>query len=422
MGQFSQILAMRLYAAGIAFVVTLLLSRLLGPSEFGAYVFAMGWVSILMLFATFGFHLFVVRGIPPLIVREEVSEAVGIVVFAAVFVTALAVLVSVIAYLNVPLLSADPSLQGAVAVAVLLLVPRAWNLLRTGVLQGLGRPIAGQVPERLVAPTLLVLALLLCLAMSWQLTARDVLWLTLATVVASLILGGRSLRRALSEIAVPPTFRNATSWVGGAAKSSLAFAAATVLGATDVIMLGMLSTSEETGVYGVAARFFVLMGLPFHAAIVHISQRAAKLNAMSDTDGLAIMARGAANRGFLAALALAVPSTIAAFYAEEIFGSGFGPATVPILILVWVRVLLSLAGQPGPILANTEFVGSVAITSVATVVINILLNALLIPLYGSVGAAIATSLSFVLMTIGHTAMLRHRLGISSFAGLPSRSK
>lgn len=420
MGQFSQILAMRLYAAGAAFLVTLILGRVLGPSEFGAYVFAMGWVSIFMLLSTFGFHRYVIRSLPPLLVRDKRSEAVGVAVFATVVVTVLSLIVTLLVNFRSTLFSDDPMLQGVVVVAALLLIPRAWNLLRTGLLQGLGHPIAGQIPERIVEPTLLLLTLCACLLMSWSVTAKDVLVLTLVVTLISLAVGARSLRLALREIAAKPTFDNAASWVTGAAKSSLAFAAITVLSATDVIMLGMLSTTEETGVYGVAARFLVLMGLPFHAATVYVSQRAAKMNALDDMEGLARMAKGTANRGFLSGLALAIPSTFIALHVETIFGAGFGPAMIPILILVWGRVFLSVAGLPGPILANTEHVGSVAVSSVITVFVNIGLNAALIPSYGANGAAVATTLSYTLMTIGHIAMLRYRLGISSFIGWPTR--
>ena len=89
----------------------------------------------------------------------------------------------------------------------------------------------------------------------------------------------------------------------------------------------------------------------------------------------------------------------------------------PVLLLVWVRVVMAAAGQADAILANTEFVGTLAVVSSATVVINLLLNAVLIPSMGANGAAIATSISYLVMTICNVSILRNRIGISSLAGL-----
>ncbi|MBD3665442.1 polysaccharide biosynthesis C-terminal domain-containing protein [Sulfitobacter aestuariivivens] len=414
-GQFSQILLIRLYAAAASFLLTLLLGRLLGPSEFGAYVFAMGWVSIAVLFTTFGFHHFAIRAIPPLIVRDRMPEAMGVVVFATVAITLLALATTLFARMNLGLFATDPALHGAVAAATLLLLPRSWNLLRTGVLQGLGHPVAGQVPERLLEPTLLLIAIGTIYLAGWPVSVESVLYLTLAAMIASLFLGMAALVRALRRIVVRPAFGNCVEWVRGAFKSSLVFAAGTVLGATDVVMLGLLSTPEETGIYGVAARFFLLMGLPFHAAGVYLSRPAAVCYANSDKAGLQAIAAKSSSRTLVACIGLAVPSTIAAAFVEQIFGSGFAPASLAIVLLVWTRVALSVFGEPSAFLANTGHVGRVSMVMLFGAVLNIILNAILAGPFGAMGAAIATALSYSAMTLLMTRFLENFLEIKAFS-------
>ncbi|MEM8801585.1 MAG: polysaccharide biosynthesis C-terminal domain-containing protein [Pseudomonadota bacterium] len=415
-GQFSQIFAIRLYGAGAAFVVTLILGRLLGPAEFGAYVYAMSWLSLFLLAATLGFQHFAVRSLPPLIVKEQKRDAKGLVIFAFAATTVLSCVVSALAWTQADRLATEPALQVAVATAALLILPSAWTFLRTGVMQGLGEPVAAQIPDRVVAPTLLLLALAGCLLLSITLSARIVLLMTLAISFASLLFGIASLRAALASIGVPPSFQHTSAWIAGAGKSALAFAAMTALAATDVVMLGLLSTPEETGIYGVAARFFLLMSLPLQAAIAQMSQRIARHHAMGATDELARTACAAANRELLSALALALPSTVAAFYVEAIFGPGFAPATIPMLILIWTRVILAFFGQPGAVLGVTDYVGTLAVSTALTALMNVALNATLIPPLGASGAAIATASSFGLMTLSHIWLLRRKLGVTIFVG------
>ena len=414
LGEFSHVLLMRLYAAGAGFLLTLLLSRLLGPVEFGAYVFALGWVSIAILFTTFGFHHFAIRTIPPLLLEEKRSDVMGVVIFAAVFIAILSVTTMLFARFNLPLFAPDLGLQGAVAVASLLLVPRSWVLLRTGVMQGLGHPLAAQVPERLVEPSLLLAAVTVCAVAGWPLGAENVLYLTLGVVLVSLLAGVPSALRALGRIAARPSFISMPLWIGGAAKSTLVFAAGTVLGATDVVMLGLLSTPEETGLYGVAVRFFLLMGLPFHATAVYMAQRAATLNALGDTAGLEALNRKAVVRTVLACLLLAVPSTIAAYFVGEIFGAGFAAAGGVILLLVWARVALAFFGEPAALLANTQHVGRVSVVMALAAVLNVALNALLVGSLGAMGAALATVISYGALTLVLMVNIRSVLGIRAF--------
>ncbi len=408
---------MRLYAAGSTFLLTLLLGRILGPEGFGAYTFALGWVAIATFFTTLGFHHFTIRAIPPLIANNRMSEVFGLFVCASLLILTLSGLVTILARLNPALFSQNLSFQAAVGVASLLLLPRSWSLLRTGVLQGLGRPVVAQLPERLIEPTLLLVGVIACLIIGEGLEAEDALYLTLGAVLVSVALGAPSLVRTLDRIRARPTFDGLRAWMVGATKSSLVFAAGTLLAATDVIMLGFLSTPEETGIYGVAVRFFFLMGLPFHASAVFISQRAALLNARKDFLGLQALAEKAAIRTIWSSLLLAIPSTIAAYFVGDIFGKGFISAGSVILLLVWTRFGLSFFGEPTAFLANTQHVGRVSVIMIAAAFLNVIFNALLAGPFGAIGAATATVITYILMTMVLSNNLYKVVGVRAFYGV-----
>ena len=180
--------------------------------------------------------------------------------------------------------------------------------------------------------------------------------------------------------------------------------------------MGLISTPEETGVYGVAVRFFLLMGLPFHAGAVFLSQRASKLNALGDIKGLERLVERAAVRTILSSAALAIPSTLFAIFAADILGTGFASAGAIILVLVWARVGLSLFGEPSALLAATQHVGRVSIAMALAAILNIVLNLLLITSLGAMGAAIATAISYGFLTLVLAWSVRSVLGIRTFYG------
>lgn len=413
-GQFSLVLFLRLYAAGASFGLTILLGRLLGPAGFGAYSFAMGWVSIGVLFTTLGFHHFVIRAIPPMIIHNRQTEVSGLILLSALITTLLSFIV-ILASRSVAFKTAlEPDLKLALALALLLLLPMTWNQLRTGVLQGLGHPVAGQIPERLVQPSLIFLIVAICWLTGVSLRVNDVILITLAATLIAFAVGLVFLVPVLRKVWARPVDLHPGTWMVGAAKSSLLFAAGAIMGATDTVMLGTLSTPSETGLYGVAARFFMLMALPLNAAAVLVSQRAAKFYAANDTVALEDIVRKAALRTFLSSMLLAILSTIAAFNVTFLFGAGFEGAFLPILILVWSRAAVSVFGEPASALANTAFIGTVSIVAILFAVFNFAMNALLIPEFGANGAATATAISFLMMSLLLAYLVKKQIGIRPY--------
>ena len=70
---------------------------------------------------------------PPLMVADKRAEARGIVVYALVVGVVVSGVTALFAALSPGLIANSTVMQGAVAVAGLLLIPRALSLLRTGI-------------------------------------------------------------------------------------------------------------------------------------------------------------------------------------------------------------------------------------------------------------------------------------------------
>ncbi len=397
---FFQSFALRLFGAGAGFLTTVILGRILGAAGFGPYALAMGWLGVATLFTTLGFQHFTVRAIPSLLVGCELHAVTGLVIFALGFTGGLALLAVL---LTAPVVTRfdifpDPAMGSAILAAGLLLVPVTINQVRQGVLRGLGRPLAAQFPEFVLQPVLFIALIGTTAALGWRLDAVSMIELMLLSTVVCVIVGFGLLASSLRGRFLWPPFFSPLSWLSQAGSSFYLFAASTVMSATDLLMLGHLSNAEETGIYGVAARFYLLMLLPSLATSSTLSHEVSRLYAAGQRGELEATVRQSASYAAAMAIVIGLACTLATFHLGTIFGVEFEAAAAPIIILVWSRAVECLLGQPAVVLANTTFVGLAGAVVTGAAVLNVILNALLIPRFGASGAATATAIANVAMS------------------------
>ncbi|RKD89150.1 flippase [Halopiger aswanensis] len=183
----------------------------------------------------------------------------------------------------------------------------------------------------------------------------------------------------------------------------------------DIVMLQRFRTSAEVGNYRAAltiAEFLWFVPLALQTVFVHSTSELWSQNRMRKITDLAsrttrytFLLTGVMAVGLAALADVAVP-----LY----FGSEAEPAIKPLLLLLPGAIGFALAR---PILAISQGNGTLRYPVVATGVaagINLVLNALLIPLYGMQGAAIATSVGYGSMFVFHCWSAR-RVGFDPLA-------
>ncbi len=161
----------------------------------------------------------------------------------------------------------------------------------------------------------------------------------------------------------------------------------------DVLMLGGLATVRQVGLYGVATR----LALPLFLVLASISRAFAPLAARLYADGNVERLGNVYSAATEWILAINVPAGIfTAFYAESIlalFGPEFVAAAWALRILCLGIVVATACGVATQVLIMTRWQRLEMIDNVALLLLNIALNAALVPRYGALGAAIATASS-----------------------------
>lgn len=194
------------------------------------------------------------------------------------------------------------------------------------------------------------------------------------------------------------------SWVSALAATGLIWA--------DTLLLGNLRTAQEVGVYNVATRLVMLavfVMAPINAAF---SPHIAHLHHTGQPRELA-RAYGSAT-GWILRLSMPAFVLLVVFPGEllHLFGHGFHTGAAITVILAAGQLVSAAAGPCGTVLTMSGRVWLNMVDNVGVLVLNVVLNLWLIPVYGAIGAAVAWSVSLVVANMAKALQVRYVLGVT----------
>lgn len=164
---------------------------------------------------------------------------------------------------------------------------------------------------------------------------------------------------------------------------------------TDTVMLGMLSTSQEVGIYSVAKQ--IVSKLPHIAFAISMGTmpvfaRLKKNNYLKMKNLFSKLLKiNTVIFGCLGVLLL----TTSWFFIPLVFGQEYKASVLPVIILIPYLLLFSYSKFVSAFLDYQGLAQKRVVNIIFSILLNIALNYLLIPKFGAVGSAIATSVSFI---------------------------
>jgi O-antigen/teichoic acid export membrane protein len=366
----------------IGFVAVTLLARRAGPHAFGTYAFALALAGFVVGTPTdFGFGTLGIRKIArdPEAAGKVVGEALAVQAVIALFTVAL--LVSV-----VPVLSTDSELVTLTPFLALYYV--AYSMTVDWALQGLQRlravavaRLTGQVLFGIVTPLILI---------SGPAGAERYAVVFAAGATVTAIVAFAMVRRAVGPIRVSWAVAPLWDLAKGAAPLGFSLIMLQVYYSMDQVLLGLLTNKAEVGQYAAAAKLPAVLGGFIAIWVSAIYPHASKLF-MHDSDALRRQLGSFISLSIVAALPLAAGAAILGTpVMTGLFGPAYSPAGPPFAILMAASAILVVATNYTSVAmaAGQERVFALSVTVAA--IVNVLLNLLLIPLWGPMGAAIAT--------------------------------
>lgn len=409
--------AINLAGAGGTFALHVLLSRTMGGTEYGIYVYAVTWITVLALIAKMGWDTTLVRYIPAYDAGMEYSLLRGVLRRGISFTFAggvfLAGLSAVVTWLIGEQLK--PGLRTTFLFAFLLLPVMAQTQVVQSALRGFRRVPISEVPDRILRPILLAgVVLVAARGLGWRMAAETVILIHLAAMIIALATAmfwlGRSIPKPVR--ASGPTYRD-REWLSVSFPFVVLSATHLILNQVDVIMVGSILGTTEAGIYAVASRVAVLVLFALTAINViagpMISQLHAQKNILALQHVVTLVARGS----LVFSLGVGIALTLFGKDVLSLFGTEFVEGYVALVILTSGQIANAAAGCVALLLTMTGHERGAALIMVLSIIVNIGLNAALIPIFGLAGAACATAFTTAMWNVMMLVHVRRRLGIQA---------
>lgn len=158
----------------------------------------------------------------------------------------------------------------------------------------------------------------------------------------------------------------------------------------DQVMLGEMAGQEEVGIYSVAVRLAEVWYFIPMAVFWSVYPSIVEVRAVSDELFYGRLQQ-LYNLMALLAYVVAVPVTLAAqWLVPTLFGDAYARAGLMLAVLVWANVFYNLDIARSAFLTVMNWPRFFLVTSTLGCVLNVVLNLWLIPLYGGMGAVIAS--------------------------------
>lgn len=385
---------------GLGFTMAVFLARVLGVRGYGIYAYAISWITLLGVFARLGLDQTIGRYVATYHQEGDWARIHGLLrfSFAAVAGAALVCLlmaggVAWFAYRDVV------EMRNALWLAFLLLPVSALMMPCGATLVGLQKVVSAQIPSLLVQPA----GFLLLVGGAWLLfpgsiSPSSVIVLYLLVTCLSLALAAWMLRRAVVAyrgvpVAVVKPVYEVRIWLKSALPLMLMGGMFLANANTDILMLGAMVGPEAAAVYKAATRGAELILFALAVVNTPLAPLVAKLYAAEDRERLKRGVTKAARLTFVLGIGVAVVLILFGRWFLSIFGPAFVSGHTALDLLCMGQLAALVSGPAGIILMMTGHERGMAISAVVTTVLNVVLNALLIPVWGIEGAATATAIS-----------------------------
>jgi O-antigen/teichoic acid export membrane protein len=180
---------------------------------------------------------------------------------------------------------------------------------------------------------------------------------------------------------------------------------------TDIILLGILRSPTDAGVYRVASRGAEFIEFVLLAVNAPLAPMMARLYARGEGRRLQRMITSSARMITLLSAPVALGLIVFADGFLGLFGGEFVQGRGALTILAAAQLVNAFFGSVAMALTMTGHERDTLRGLLLAAVLNVSMNFAFIPLFGTIGAAIATATSIITWNVALGALLYRRLGL-----------
>jgi len=400
----SLLLAGQAFALVAALLAQVLIVRYLSKESYGAFAYALSIVMIGEAVAAFGMRRGVGRYMPIYEEAGDQARAAGTLLLAAgtVLSLGLAVVLVVIGLRGAVAGTFEGSASAVTVIAILIVLApiQALGTLLDGVFAVFERPRAIVARKFVLTPLsrLAVVALLVA-------AEQDVVFLAagyVATGAFGIALYGPMLVRALRA-------REVLSFTVPLLSNDVTNA---MLGALGAVVLGVMAAPGEVADFRAVLPLVLTMGYVLSSFGLLLVPLASRMYVRGEGEQLDhLYWRTAVWTGVLAfpifLACVVIPGSIVVGF----FGERYADAAPVLAVLALGQFVNTAAGHNGVLLGVFRRVRFIVLTNVAAVLVGVVLMFVLVPRHDALGAAIATSATFVALNLVRQVGLARHTGV-----------
>lgn len=342
-------------------------------------------------------------------VRGTVRSAVWLAGFAS-FILAVCVA------LGAPLIARWfdlPELEAVLRILAWSLPPSSVTMIFLAALLGLRQVRLNTIGEKLALPSINLAACSLLLAAGFGASGAGIAYVVAAILTAPLVARFFYVSAGASMADEPPVpasvllrfsipllfasiFNQALMWI-------------------DTLMLGLLRSADDVGIYSAATRIALCAGMVVGSINVIFAPRISDLYNRKELAQLEMLYKIVGKWIFLVSLPIAFVMILLPRQLMLLFGPGFVDGGGALVVLALTQLIGSGTGAVGFMLTMSGHQRLMLLNTVAACVLNVGLNALLIPAFGITGAALATCISIAAYNLAALLQVRWLIGMHPYS-------
>lgn len=400
-------------AAGIALLVEVVLARILGKEQYGIYVYAITIAGALTLVARLGRDLAILRFAPGYLVNDKWDLLRGLIRHTQAAVISVSLTLCIVAIMATIFVSdsMDPGIYPALVIAILSVPIAAIGYVFQFINRAFKRVVLAMLPLNVIAPLLLIMFTITADNIFERgLLAHDAVIGNLASLLAAVVfmimIYQRSIPAPLKHAI--PSF-NVQEWRAVAITLFFVAGAHQITNQADLIMLSVLTGTDFAGLYKAATQVALLAAFPLYITNIIGVPMISELYASNRLNDLQYLLRIIVRLTTLATLVIVAMLIFSGEWILGFFGEDFTQSYSVMTLLILGQAINTMSGAANALLVQAGHHKAAAIIVTLAAVVNIILNFLLIPPFGMVGAALATTISLAGWNIGMVLYARRNL-------------
>ncbi|MEO0543579.1 MAG: lipopolysaccharide biosynthesis protein [Pseudomonadota bacterium] len=404
----------RIVSAVIAFVSQIAFARMMGIQDYG--IFVLVWISMVILgsLSCLGFQTAIIRFVPQYREKGSFDRMRGILLASRLVVLA-ASTVSALSVIAVTWFARDwiepyyilPFIIGALCLPMISLGDTL-----DGTARAQGWTIRALTPSYLIRPLLILVFMACAYVAGYEIDAllglQCAVVASYVTTIGQLFLVTKDIDATIPK--GPRTYLTGL-WVKVALPIFLVEGFFFLLINADTLMVGLLMSPTDVAIYFATVKTLALVHFVFFAVKAGIAHRFAALLADGEKNAVHDMALRSVVWTFWPSLLMGLVLLACAPLLLTLFGAEYREGYPLLFILVSGVVLRAAIGPAESLLNMTGHQNACAVVFGSVLVVNIALNAALIPSMGLYGAATATFLATLIEVFALYQLVYRRIGV-----------